>query len=69
MTSLLIFTNKNDTPWSNPKFVGVPGFPYYNNNPLNLPTCQNDISIRLFADAMNKMNFSFSYDYAAAIFK
>ena len=69
MTNLLILSNIGDTPWSDSKLVSVPGFPYYNNNPANLPTCLCNTSVRLFANKMKNMKLGISYDFAIAIVK
>lgn len=69
MAGLLIFPDQADTPWSNTNIVSVPGYPYYNNNPNNLPTCLMDISVTLFANTMNNINFDIPYDYATAVIK
>ena len=69
MVGLLMFPNQADTPWTNANLVSVPGYPYYNNNPLNPPTCLMDRSVTLFANTMNSLSLSFSYDYAVAVMK
>ena len=69
MASLLVLDNVSDTPWADISLVGAPGFPYYNNNPINLPTCLNDVSIKLFANSMKNLQFNISFDYAVAVMK
>jgi hypothetical protein len=83
LVDVLIFVDPIDTPWTNTTLYGVPGYPgdnnfnCFNNNVIkcfslvyrNRPTILARKSTGAFANAMNRMNLSVSYDYAIAFMK
>jgi hypothetical protein len=82
LVDLLILLDPNDTPWTNTTLYGVQGYPCdnfncFNNNVTicfslvyrNRSTILATESSRAFANAMNSMNLSISYDYAIAFMK
>ena len=85
LVDVLIFVDPIDTPWTNTTLYGVPGYPGDNNFILsnnffiivysiasvgrNKSTILATESAGAFANAMNSMNLSISYDYAIAFMK
>ena len=65
LVGVLILPDPIDTPWTNTTLYGVPGWPFNGNRSTILATQ----SATSFANAMNSMNFSISYDYAIAFMK
>ena len=65
LINVLILPDPIDTPWINTTIYGVPGTPIHRNRPTILAS----ESAKAFADAMNNMNLSFSYDFAIAFTK
>ena len=49
--------------------MGVTGWSSYKNSPNNLPAVDATKSVNQFANALNNMNFSYSFDYAVGIMK
>jgi hypothetical protein len=49
--------------------VGVPGWYSFNNSPSNLPAIDAIKSVNSFANSLNSMNLSYSFDYAVAVMK
>lgn len=60
LTNVLIL---NNTPWTNSSLVSVSGYQVYNGK----RTVLSNTSWSLFANSMNNMNLSFTYDYAVAV--
>jgi hypothetical protein len=83
LVDVLIFVDPIDTPWTNTTLYGVPGYPGDNNFILSnnffiivyslvyrdRSTILATESAGAFANAMNNMNLSISYDYAIAFMK
>jgi len=49
--------------------VGVPGWYSHENNTSNLIAVDAIRSVHAFADALNSLNLSYSFDYAVAVMK
>jgi hypothetical protein len=49
--------------------VGVPGWYSFKNSSSYLPAIDAIKSVNLFANSLNNMNLSFSFDYAVAVMK
>jgi hypothetical protein len=49
--------------------VGVPGWYSFKNSSSNLPAIDAVKSVNSFANSLNNMNLSFSFDYAVAVMK
>jgi hypothetical protein len=83
LVDVLILLDPIDTPWTNTTLYGVPGYPgdnnfnCFHNNVIicfslvyrNRSTILATESAGAFANAMNSMNLSISYDYAIAFMK
>ena len=69
LVDVLILTDPIDTPWTNTTLYGVPGVPFYVNKTRYNPTILATESAAAFANAMDNMDLSISYDYAIAFMK
>jgi hypothetical protein len=85
LVDVLILLDSIDTPWTNTTLYGVPGSPgdnnfnFFKNNVIifyslvygsrNRSTILATESAGAFANALNNMNLSFTYDYAIAFMK
>jgi hypothetical protein len=69
LANFLIFNDDSLTPWTDISLVGVPGIKNYNNNPKNRYAISANASINRFADAINNMEFDFTFDWVVAIMK
>ena len=49
--------------------MGVPGWSSYKNNTSNLPAVDATKSVTEFANSLNNMSFSHSFDHAVGIIK
>ena len=49
--------------------VGVPGWYSFDNKTSNLPAIDAAKSVNEFANALNRMNFSYSFDHAVGVIK
>ena len=69
LSGVLILNDDSLTPWTNPKFVSVPGWYSFQNLTSNKRAISSNKSVTAFAKSMNKLNLNFTYDYAIAIVK
>ena len=69
LVDVLILTDPIDTPWTNTTLYGVPGVLSYRNDTRYKPTILANESAAAFANAMDNMDLSISYDYAIAFMK
>jgi hypothetical protein len=69
LANVLIFNDDSLTPWTNISLVGVPGITYYKNDPENGYAISANASLSQFANAINNMEFDFTFDWAVAIMK
>jgi hypothetical protein len=69
LASVLIINDDSLTPWTNTSIVGVPGWSSYTNSTKYLPAILSNAIVTAFANTLDKMNFDFQYDVAAAVMK
>jgi len=63
LANILVYTDPNDTPWTNSTAIGPPGIPIWNGKgTVMTTTCTSS-----FISTMNNRTFPFSYDHAVAI--